>query len=753
MGDDLHSAVGRTVSEAARALLTFWEPKHGFFWRSSLTYDQHGNDESPPRFPTATFIAVASLVEASLGFDLCPLGAVAPLPDCSAEDAERQRSSFSCESFLDRLEAYGIDATLATSALNQSWPERASSSSGPSGDGQAMLVQAPSPSEARPNLYSSAWCVRAFYALHLAFMRQGRDAGLSEDRIATLTSQTHRTVQQRGVALLRSLREELAPKRSRLQPLILYYAFDALDRAASLGAIPADEHLELCATQRTQSISALHRLIARHSAGDCPISGLLALGYHAATLSVISTADYDSLIEHALDIVCHSQAATGSWPLVRLLMDPAPESNLQVHSFDLGATMASISLRLAKRRFRWGDEENRRDAAFEALFRAIVQSTHDARFGQRVFRGWGNDHLHEYDYVESWTTALVLSFLSSYRRYLQLRVQRRILSEHATIWPSETEGWVDWTKLAQEESNGGRFGEPTPTKIIAERFLSEVPKRESTPRRAARPRYKAPVKEQRNVSMLLFGPPGTSKTTLAQALARQRRWPLLTITPGVFLAKGELMIDSEATRVFADLMQLEKVVVLFDECDALFKQRPDIANIARTGTANGQLDLSSLITGAMLPRLQTLHDRGRLIFVLATNYVLNIDDAIRRPGRFDAFVPVGPLLPGSRRRLLEQRASIHGGVLPDSDICEAFIAATAFMLRHEYVELVDAFIKCCGDSTQKMKSHEVQRHVEKLAPRDARSLRDDAIERFRSAVEKLCPQHMPEELKSWKVGH
>ena len=37
----------------------------------------------------------------------------------------------------------------------------------------------------------------------------------------------------------------------------------------------------------------------------------------------------------------------------------------------------------------------------------------------------------------------------------------------------------------------------------------------------------------------------------------------------------------------------------------------------------------------MLPKLQDLHDARRVIFFLGTNFLANIDMAVRRPGRFD----------------------------------------------------------------------------------------------------------------------
>jgi SpoVK/Ycf46/Vps4 family AAA+-type ATPase len=67
----------------------------------------------------------------------------------------------------------------------------------------------------------------------------------------------------------------------------------------------------------------------------------------------------------------------------------------------------------------------------------------------------------------------------------------------------------------------------------------------------------------------LFGPPGTSKTSLVRAFAREIGWPYIEITPSHFLRKGLEQIYVQADEVFDDLMDLKGVVILFDEMDAL----------------------------------------------------------------------------------------------------------------------------------------------------------------------------------------
>lgn len=67
----------------------------------------------------------------------------------------------------------------------------------------------------------------------------------------------------------------------------------------------------------------------------------------------------------------------------------------------------------------------------------------------------------------------------------------------------------------------------------------------------------------------------------------------------------------------------------------------------------------------MLPKLQDLHDKQNIIFVLGTNYLHNIDSAVRRKGRFDHRILFDR--PDEEARRLFYRAK---GKSNDSDISE-----------------------------------------------------------------------------------
>jgi SpoVK/Ycf46/Vps4 family AAA+-type ATPase len=143
-------------------------------------------------------------------------------------------------------------------------------------------------------------------------------------------------------------------------------------------------------------------------------------------------------------------------------------------------------------------------------------------------------------------------------------------------------------------------------------------------------------------SLLFHGPPGSSKTKMAEALSAEmwkasRRWGpvesrLLRITPADFTRSGEDRLDSEARVIFDLISGVRAVTIFFDEIDDLLRQR--------TGAKPRFMDL---VTPAMLNRLADLRDacpRQEICFLLGTNYVENIDLALIRKGRIDAAIAI-----------------------------------------------------------------------------------------------------------------
>jgi hypothetical protein len=226
---------------------------------------------------------------------------------------------------------------------------------------------------------------------------------------------------------------------------------------------------------------------------------------------------------------------------------------------------------------------------------------------------------------ESWATAVVHMFLRELVDGLSRCIQQRLLDKYSATRPGTDKGirkLLDIDLLLVPRRKGLIS---TLENSIIHTFLTY--KGDNAERLRKLPIEKEPL------SALLFGPPGTSKTEVAKAVAADLGWPLVEIDPSHFLKDSFQNLYVQAETIFEDVMDMCGVVVLFDEMDALVQKRD-------SGTP---LDTESkFLTTYMLPKLARLHDRGQIAFMMATNFVGNFDDAIKRAGRFDYLLCMGP---------------------------------------------------------------------------------------------------------------
>lgn len=168
-------------------------------------------------------------------------------------------------------------------------------------------------------------------------------------------------------------------------------------------------------------------------------------------------------------------------------------------------------------------------------------------------------------------------------------------------------------------------------------------------------------------SLVLHGPPGSSKTAVAEALAGEmwsrmlRGHRLVRVTPADFTRQGEARLDSEARFIFDLLSHIRGATIVFDEIDDLLRKRQP----------EGAMSFLRLVVPAMLNRLQDLRDaapKQEICFVFATNYIDSIEPALTRPGRFDATVPVPYPDAWSRENILLRNIEQAARQVPDREV-------------------------------------------------------------------------------------
>ena len=191
--------------------------------------------------------------------------------------------------------------------------------------------------------------------------------------------------------------------------------------------------------------------------------------------------------------------------------------------------------------------------------------------------------------------------------------------------------------------------------------------------------------------VLLHGPPGTGKTLLAKAVATETQAHFISINSPSIMSKFVGEAEERVREVFKEAEKNAPSIIFFDEIDSIAPKRDEVIG-----------EVERRVVAQILSAMDGMEARGNVIVIAATNRVNSLDEALRRPGRFDREIEIGVPTKGGRKQIiqihsrgmplaknvdLDYLASVTHGLV-GADI-EALVKEAAMKALHRYLPKID----------------------------------------------------------------
>jgi transitional endoplasmic reticulum ATPase len=130
--------------------------------------------------------------------------------------------------------------------------------------------------------------------------------------------------------------------------------------------------------------------------------------------------------------------------------------------------------------------------------------------------------------------------------------------------------------------------------------------------------------------VLFYGPSGTGKTLMAKAVSQESNANFITINGPEIMSKFYGASEGRLREIFREAEENAPSIIFIDEIDSIAPKRMDTSG-----------EVERRVVSQLLSLMDGLRGRGEIICIGATNRINSLDEALRRPGRFDREIEFG----------------------------------------------------------------------------------------------------------------
>ena len=227
--------------------------------------------------------------------------------------------------------------------------------------------------------------------------------------------------------------------------------------------------------------------------------------------------------------------------------------------------------------------------------------------------------------------------------------------------------------------------------------------------------------------VMLMGPPGTGKTFFAKCLAADSGISFVEFKLSKILGKYVGESEKSMEKALQVFRALSPCGVFMDEIDQSMSRGQ--------GGSDGASSVNANLFGMLLAEMSKPSNRGKILWFAATNYPNNVDEALKRPGRFDKKIPFFAPTKAERAAVFKHHLTKSSDLTMDENIDIDYLVENTDGYTQAEIE---AIVVKARELARRKQSESITQDIVELAMSYMLSNQNDKIREMEDIALKEC---------------